>query len=49
MSRTALLAPVDIVAVSHPGAPLLSALGCAVAARLCTEQVQPIQLLATSI
>lgn len=49
MSRAALLAPVDIVVVSHSGAPLLSALECAVAARLCTGQVQPIQLLATSI
>jgi hypothetical protein len=31
----------------HLGAPLLSALGCAVPARLCTGQVQPIQLLAS--
>jgi hypothetical protein len=30
----------------HTGAPLLSALGCAVAARLCTGQVQAVQLLA---
>lgn len=31
----------------HPGAPLLSALVCAVPARLCTGQVQAVQPLAS--